>query len=902
MWHRRTILSVCFFVSGASTLIYEIVWQRMLTLVFGLTTFSIAAVLSAFLAGLVIGSRWAGGWADRTRNVVRLYATIEAGIAITGLGTLLVIPLLMTVFIQIYGWLEPGWFLSNLVRFVLAVGAIGVPSVLIGATMPVMSRMFATHSGSTAVGFGRVYAVNTAGAVGGAALAGFVLIRFLGMPQALLVAVLGNAAAAILAVLARADHPARQPQADTYTDSDNRAGTTDGRHADTDGRTDACTDTGTRTDSLTGTGDRTGTSQAALPQPSLPVLPAGDHDVNGSLHHPRFALIAAFVAGVVSLVLEVAWVRLVTIYTLSSVYVFTMVVTVFLAATAAGTAVATRGLRTRRLLPLHTVMLVQLALGLATPVLLATIPYAVRLNLRDGRLSGVHIFWTEYALAAAVVFVPTVLIGMTLPMLVRIYAGPLAEAGRRVGRIYAANALGNILGAATGGVVLIPLLGIRQTLLLTTAGSFAVGAAAASLLPSRSGGWRAVAPAAGAVLAVMIALLPGHERFLVPSNRPDERILHYAEGPSATVHVAEYGQDKDTYRALYVDSHSVAGTYDEIVTDQKMLAHLPILLHRNPQRVLTVGFGTGGTSYSMLLHRVNVECAEIEPQVPRAYSFFETENHGVVGPNHDRNNFRLILEDARAWLQVAPHDYDVIVTDVTAIQYRGNGNLYTTDYFRLMQERLGPEGIAAAWVPITGIKPVQLKVLLRSFQSVFEHTSVWYMLNLPTDFVIVIGTPHRLAIDLADIAERSAKRPVARDLAVVGLDNPLKLAACLLFAEDEVSAYTGAGPVHTDNRPILDYLTHASPYRNTLAVNLRELMGHRGNSADYVVRWPASSARGDATWPTWRKAAGYLLEGHVLLNTRGEDDPRPLAAAQYHAASQLVPDDSKTRQLYEELQ
>src|SRR5262249_40871737 len=156
-------------------------------------------------------------------------------------------------------------------------------------------------------------------------------------------------------------------------------------------------------------------------------------------------------------------------------------------------------------------------------------------------------------------------------------------------------------------------------------------------------------------------------------------------------------------------------------------------------------FGSGGTSYSMALHEGAGDCVEIEAAVPGAADLFVSENHGILAHPH----FRLVLDDARSWLRVAPVPYDVIVTDCTNIQYRSNGDLYTVEYFRLMHDRLGRDGVAAAWVPANGIAEADLKTLLRSFRDVFPHTSVWFMNTLPTDFLIVVGTPGVLDIDLA---------------------------------------------------------------------------------------------------------------------------------------------------------
>ncbi len=846
------LLYLGFFLSGAAALVYQIVWQRMLTLVFGLSTISVAAVLAAFLAGLALGARLAGPLADRSARPIRLYAGIELGIALLGVATLFFIPPLMDAFAVLYGVLEPGWYGSNLVRFGLAFVAIGIPSTLMGATMPVMARMVTNATGSTAQGFGQAYALNTLGSVLGAAIGGFLLLKLIGAQNALLCAVAVNALVAGLAWLVDRSLPAEGGAA----------------------------------------------APGGAPEVAVTGVASGPATAG---YHPRFAVLVAALSGFLALAYEVAWIRLLAIFTLNSVYIFTMVVSVYLVALALGAALTTWLLRHRRVTELPLLATCQLVQALLVPVLLAAAPLAIGLRLTSGELSERAIFLREYLLVAAVVFVPTLLIGVTLPLLVSLASRTTADAGRLVGRIYAWNAIGTISGAALAGVVLIPLLGLRGCLLLLAGGNLAIaaGAMVTAAAPPR---WsRGLVPGAAAAFALLLALLPANTRFYLPTEIPGEDVIYYAEGPSATIHVAEYDDGRSTHRTLYVDSKSVAGTYDEIVTDQKMLAHLPLLLHPEPERALTVGFGTGGTSYSMLQHKVEAHCVEIEPRVPEAAHLFESQNGGIVGPGRDSRFFRLILDDARAWLHVAPERYDVIVTDLTSIQYRGNGNLYTRECFELVQQQLRPGGIGAAWVPITGITPEALRVLARTFRSVFPHTSVWYSINLPTDFVILIGTEEPLALDLQRMRERINAPLVERDLAAIGMDNVYKLTAGLLLAEDAVARFVGPGPLHTDDLPILDYLTHAAPYHNTFSENMVRLLAHRSDPGNFVARWPAA-AGGDPppAWPAWRTASSHLIRGHVAMRTNTPDRVARARAA-YTEAIEIIPDDARTRALLAEL-
>jgi spermidine synthase len=279
----------------------------------------------------------------------------------------------------------------------------------------------------------------------------------------------------------------------------------------------------------------------------------------------------------------------------------------------------------------------------------------------------------------------------------------------------------------------------------------------------------------------------------------------------------------------------------------------------------------------MTLHGIDVDCVEIEARVPAAAPLFDSENHDVRA--HPR--FRLILDDARSWLRVAPVSYDVIVTDCTNVQYRSNGDLYTVDYFQLMKERLTEGGLAAAWVPANGIREEDLKILLRSFRAVFPHTSVWYMNTLPTDFLIVVGTPRPLEIDLEGLRRRMHRPGVAEDLAVVGLEDPCRLVYTFL-AGDRLADYLGTGPLNTDDRPVLSYTTYGAAYRETIAENLLDLLACRTDVARFV-----SHAVSSAALLRHYAASNEVLLGHIIYHLGFPQ----AALAHYRGAARLLPED-----------
>lgn len=845
MRNRPTFLYACFFLSGASALIYETVWQRMLTLVLGVSTWSISAVLTAYMAGLTLGAWWFRRIADRARSGVRAYALVEFGIALCSVAATWCVDPLMHVYVRLASGAHAGFFVMHLIRFALSLAVFIVPCTLIGATMPLMGRLLTRYAGSLGVGFGRFYAANTLGAVLGAGLAGFLLIRTIGMHAAVYVACAGNLLAALIALVAGLS------------------------------------------------GEPAAASASAIPAPAAqpPAVAALN---GGDTRRARQLCLLAGLSGLTGLGYEITWMRLLAVYTLNSAYVFAMLLTSFLAALAVGSAIGARWMRRRPDQTATVVAAVQMLLAMTAPLVLSLTHWARHMSLQLQSYSEFQVFRVEYSIVLAVVFVPAVLLGITLPMLAGLLPGGASAPGRSVGALYASNSLGAIVGSTITGLMLIPHLGLRSTLMVYGLVNFGIGCWIAARLGAQRVRGFALIPAGAILLAALGLLAPINARFVRPPADIGDAIPYYAEGETAVVHITYLEAQQRLFRTLYLDSQSVAGDTEELVTDQKMFAHLPALLHPDPRRALIVGFGTGGTSYSMLLHEIETHCVEIERKVPEAANHFFAQNHGVVnlraGLDPARKDFRLILDDARSWLHLATEPYDLIMDDLTNIQYRGNGNLYTRECFQLIRGNLTSDGIGCAWVPASGLSSESLRMVVRTFQHVYPHTSVWYLSNRVNDFVILTGTPERLTIDLGDWEARMAEPAIREDLAVVDLDDPFRLAASLLLDEDEARCFGGEGPLHTDDKPLLDYLAHAGVYQDTLAGNLRLMLAcQRTEGGDVPVSLGGTTPLAVAEeWDRRRKATQYLVEGHALAR---EGDGHG-AYEMYQRASDIVPGDA----------
>jgi spermidine synthase len=291
--------------------------------------------------------------------------------------------------------------------------------------------------------------------------------------------------------------------------------------------------------------------------------------------------------------------------------------------------------------------------------------------------------------------------------------------------------------------------------------------------------------------------------------------------------------------------------------DSKLLAHIPLLVHPHPQTALTVGFGAGGTSFSMLEHGLErVDVVEIEPAVVAANQFFLDLNFDVI----HNPRLRVILEDARNYLLLTKTRYDVISTDVTNIRYRSNSSLYTREYFALLQSRLAPGGVAAAWIPLSELTERDLQTLLHTFQDVFPHTTLWYSQSKMDHFAVLVGTSEPLTLDFAALQPRV--RRVLPDLSRVHAYNAYVVINMLMLDEAGVRAASSAAPVHRDLRPVLDFTAPSDIPRDVWYRNLRQVTTLRTTPERYVTH---ASPRERAFIRDYDEVARTLLDGHLSI-------------------------------------
>ncbi len=727
------LLFTAIFISGASALVYQLIWVRLLGLVFGVSSFAVATVVAVFLLGLGLGSYFFGRWSERARDPLRIYLYVELGIAATSLLAYLVIEALPVYrYLHEYAYNNLGFYGLSVARLLLSTLVLLPPVFLIGGTMPLLAKYFLRNPDSLGSSFSRIYYLNTLGACAGALLTGFVFVRYFGVIGTLMLAVGGNLLVALIIALSKRG---------------------------------------------------TGTTRPST----------------GEQSPYSYMLVFLFLTGFISLGYEMLWVRILSTYGLSTSQAFALILAGFLLGFSVGAWVVARKVdRHRDLEAWFSAVSIVTALSGAVVLLLLRQFEALTILLADA--TPMSPLTLGMALAFAVSFIPAAFMGILFPLGVRIYAHDIDRIGAKAGNTFFSNTLGCVLGSLLTGFVLIPFLGMWNTTLVLINLSLLI--AAAFLLRARSPARAQWVSLVVVAVAANLLVFTDSKTFHAELKGRDMRtaaegfeVIYYAEGLSGTVTAVERGN----YRGLFVDGQNVSGTDPVLLADSKMLAHVPLLLAEQPTVALTVGYGTGTTSGSMLLHDIEVHAVEIEKKIIEAAPLFSEVNYS----SYADPDLEIVLDDARNYIATTDEKFSAIVTDVTNLKYKRNPYLYTREYFEIMRDALSANGVAAAWLPVGGLSFNDLRTLIATFDSVFPHTTAWYFTQFPTHFIILVGTPQPTLVDLGNLGEKMAR--VEHDLRSLNVDNVYELASMLLLGESDVDSLVDGAPIHTDNRPILEY-------------------------------------------------------------------------------------------------
>ncbi len=791
------LVACCFFVSGAAGLLYEVVWMRLLGLLFGHTVYAVTTVLAAYMGGLALGSVVFGRWADRARRPLRTYALLEAGIGLYCLLTPFLFRAADAAYLSLHRALAPSPVLATGIQLAFSVLLLVAPTTLMGATLPLLSRALVDRGGITGSRVGALYAVNTWGAVAGTAATGFLLLPTIGLKATVALGVGLNLLVAAVALAL---------------------------------------------DARLGRSEPVPSPAAVDPAPSTAT---GGGDVAPDRRAARVALGAIAVAGAASMAYEVAWTRALSLVLGSSVYAFSVMLATFLSGLALGAFVVSRALR-RWSLGLGAFAVVECTVAFVALALLPAFGFLPELFLRLLWTFGLRhegALLAQFTASFLVMIVPTLLIGATFPLVIAAIARDLKRVGRDVGTVYGANTIGTILGSVGAGFVLIPLAGIQNGIVIAAAVNLAAGLAVLAVLPGRRRTLAIAAPALTALFAALVLALPQWDQKLMSSGVAvyaqrylgadgssatlrrelgGRDVVFYDEGLNATVSVMRTGGTL----ALTIDGKLDGGNGADMRT-QILFGHLPAFLYPDAKRTLVIGLGTGMTAGALAQHPVElVEVAELEPAMIEAAGFFFEENHRVL----EDPRVRIIAGDGRHVLAASTVPYDIIVSEPSNPWIAGIANLFTREFYAEARNHLSQSGIFIQWLQGYSIYDREMRMVVRTFLESFPHVSVWKVGR--SDYLLV-GSPQEAVLDIPRIARRLQESPGARaDMARLGLD-PEDVPGLFLLSQEDARRFAEGAPLNTDDLPLLEFAAPRALYAATAAEDNERLI-----RSYQRTRWP----------------------------------------------------------------
>ena len=808
------LLYACFFASGLTSLVYELLWVRRLNLVFGSTTYSITTVLAAFMAGLGLGSYLVGRRVRAGRRGARAYAYLELGVAAYALCSLPLLGAVEWAFAAIQGALGLGQGAGALLKFVLAFPVLAVPAALMGGTLPALARAVVRDRATLHRGMGLLYGVNTVGAAAGTLLTGLVLIEALGLWRSVVLAALVNAAlgAAVLLALKRTrDADANGPQEGGTAGSSRRDSNTarQAGHATRQTRPGENTEDGT---------------PAVEPTPEAPL--------RGHLRSPAVAYAVAAVAccGMLSMAYEVIWTRLLSLTMGSSTYSFTIILGIFLLGISGGSLLLS-GVARRRPPGALALAMVLSALAVWVTLTVMAVPHIPSFWLYIAPLlqgSLVRVLVGEALLAGALLLIPTMLFGAALPLCMGVAARELGQVGRDVGGVYLCNTAGAIAGSVLAGFVLVPLLGTRASLLICLAVNLVLAGAGLVLFSSTTPR-RLAGVALVALMGAAAALQPawpaavfdaglGHRLALGAPTSPyaratklnwvPSRVLFQEEGVNATVTVRQFPEGL----TLLVNGKPDASTHWDMGT-QALLATIPMLVHHRPRDVAVVGWGSGVTVHATTFFAGvrRVDAMEIEQAVVRASPSF----HRVNGAAERHRLVRVHNDDARSYLLATRRRYDVLISEPSNPWMAGVSSLFSRDFYQLVQRRMKPGGVFGQWLQLYTLDARSVALVLRTQLRSFPHVQLWHT-DASNLLLLASDRPMRMSLSRVRRAYKADKR-LGQYMAAYG-PGPLPEQAfgCFLLGRNALERVAARFPpeVMTDDHPVLEYRAVRSLYRN----------------------------------------------------------------------------------------
>ncbi len=872
-----------FFVTGACSLMYQVLWARMFGLVFGNTLYASSAVLAAFMAGLALGSYLSGSLMRNRIDGLRVYAFLELSVGVLGVLMPFAVRAASGIDIAVFRRFTPSYAVLTGLRFAYSFILMAVPCTFMGATLPALCSFSNDAAEGSRVSISGLYGINTLGAFTGCFAGGFLLIGGIGILKTTCLAALLNAAVFAAAWFLHAR-------------------------------------------SLKAPGAVKAPEKKRRPAP-VAAAPAGGAGFG------RVLLIAYAASGFAALALEVGWTRsLVWVMGMDS-YAFAAMLCVILAGIGIGSLLYPAFARKIRK-PLVFLGWLQAAVGLFVVVSIFAIHRAVGVRewlsalLNAADLRALYRAVPPYtviqmAVSASILFIPSLLMGLAFPAYAAAYIGIKGNAGKGIGNIYCANTLGAIAGSLAMGFFIIPWMGLLPSIAAMAAVYF--GASLAVILGNAGEKpQRRLARGAAVLASALLLVFSADMSFTnvlaatlgAEENRKDESIVYFKEHATGSVLVK---QSRIMGKEMLIDGVQVASTGDFDLHSHLYPAHLMALLKKDLDDVLVIAFGAGGTSGSLLkypevkrLDVVEISEGVIEP----AKRYFTEMNSNVFADPR----LNLIIQDGKNFIKMTEKKYDVIYSGPIHPQSnQGSAALYTREYFRDCRAKLKRGGLQCLWLPLHMSSPDDFMAVLKAYLDVYPCVTLWQMPATETSesHPHLIGSEEPILPDYGLVAERLLRPEIQRDIGRLheaAFKEPSEFFSQLAMQRRELDAMIGGrARVNTDDTPSVEF--YARPFDVQLASKVTKCLLYQEIEKRMVNPFPLvqNVPAGDEKALEKRMEGlfdGYkaLIKGHAFYVARVSLDPDPemlmkfnyLIVTNYSKAYRRLPESAYLKRFFRE--
>ena len=791
MKNRLNFILGFLFFSGALGLIYEILWFKELTIIFGNTAYATSAVLAAFFLGLATGGYVCGKlrWGTKTLSSSLLaYFFLECGIGVFIFLYVIFHDVYFDFYYTVLQSIEAGSSVILLIKFLLSLSLLFIPTFLMGGTLPILGRVLSYALGNKPREDGTMlYALNTFGGVFGVFIAGFYMPMIFGFKKTFALAASGNILLAFGIYMLY-----RYSLSQTFS-------------------------------------------------PPHEVIKKKEIRQNIFLKKPSRSYIYAliFLSGFATLALEVLWTHMLLQEIVSDVYSFSLILGIFLTTIACGALLSRRIMRQKNRdvwFLLHKICAGASILIAASPLLFIFATHVIIPWANSGGFTTYILISTFATLAA--LGIPTLSIGLIFPLL--LYAIPESknDAGNTIGNWTAANTVGAVFGAILAAFILLPFAGLINSILIIASIYLTMSYITIRYTESTriTTTHKALLYAFSLCILIFFYVLPG--RFAMESYADDEISVAEYYGAHGIVSVVESHPSyyPENINDLYIrlNRHTTLGGTGSSAHEKRQ-AHLPLFLHDNPKRVFILGLGTGITAGAALSHPIEkLSVAELVPEVIMASQEFFTP---FVNNLFSDERARVIFDDGRNYMLHRKETYDVIISDLFHPWTPGTAYLYTKEHFELIRKHLGEEGLFAQWLPLYQLSEKEFSIIAKTFLEVFPESTLWrgnFETQTPT--VLLIGAmksaslnPDTLVKNVLKLNDNApdelidflvstrglpvlAVRPQSREFLTKALPRFSKIIPFTLYAGN-LSEYKDAFkdyPINTDDKPIVEYLSPQS--------------------------------------------------------------------------------------------